>query len=550
MPNTIKYNTSSESNALSIGNMHIGVGDVEKGPTESTEYWNGINPPKGGYTIYQHKASGGPSILLPTSDAELIAMTNQIAGTSYTTINECFNYFAGETDKMVMFNPINGIITDSIELYLDANQIISYPHSGTSWKDISGEGRNGTLTNGVTFNSDGYMDFDGTDDYVAIDTYTFGNGNWTVNAWVAADVLDNQNLVSNTSGGPVTNAFGFDNNKIHYRNYDGAWQLHDGNTTLTTGQWYMVTWVNYAGDSASTGTMKMFVNGVADSSEFNSYVTNGGPCNAIGRNWGSTEYDGKIANISFHSKSLTDAEVYSLYFRGSIPTTSLSTAVDVGNYAGELDGTDVTDLISTATDFETETGEGGSVTYDSNYGGVLNLSSGRIYKPTLGWYGKFCSSWWQKMDSPPGSTLIFYTESFRGAGGCYRISSYITTSGTFGFRVWDNSSSSAGMGGTHTVTSTTNICDGDWHQTTLQWSNGSGNQTRGLYIYVDGVQEDYTDIIGNDGGYQYWHLGGSFGCVGDNTSTCLIGPVQFYKNYNLTNSEVVQNYNAYVNRFN
>ena len=53
----------------------------------------------------------------------------------------------------------------SIELYLDANQIISYPKSGTSWKDISGEGRNGTLTNGVTFNSDGYMNFDGEDDY-------------------------------------------------------------------------------------------------------------------------------------------------------------------------------------------------------------------------------------------------------------------------------------------------------------------------------------------------------------------------------------------------
>jgi hypothetical protein len=548
MPNSVQHSGTAVDNALGVGDMHVGV--PASGPTSVSGFYTGINPPSGGYTVYMNKGEGGPSIVCPANDAALIAFTENLTGESMADVNACFAYFAGETDKMVMFNPINGIITDSIELYLDANQIISYPHSGTSWKDISGEGRNGTLTNGVTFNSDGYMDFDGTDDYVAIDTYTFGNGNWTVNAWVAADVLDNQNLVSNTSGGPVTNAFGFDNSKIHYRNYDGAWQLHDGNTTLTTGQWYMVTWVNYEGDQASTGTMKMFVNGVADSSEFNSYVTNGGPCNAIGRNWGSTEYDGKIANISFHSKSLTDAEVYSLYFQGSIPTTSLVTATDVGNYAGELDGTDVTDLISTATDFETESAEGGSVTYDSNYGGVLNLSSGRIYKPTTGWYGMFATSWWMKMDSAPASDISFFTESKRTSGGCARIYSYISSTGYFTFRIWDNSSNSAGMGGTHTVTTTTNVCDGNWHQITCQWSNGSSNQTRGIYVYVDGVQEDYDDIIGNDGGYQYWHLGGVTGCVGEFTSTCLLGPIQWYKNYNLTNGEVVQLYNAYVNRFN
>jgi len=55
--------------------------------------------------------------------------------------------------------------------------------------------------------------------------------------------------------------------------------------------------------------MKMYVNGVADSSVFNSYTTNGGPCNAIGRNWGSTEYDGKVASVYINTKSLTDAEV-------------------------------------------------------------------------------------------------------------------------------------------------------------------------------------------------------------------------------------------------
>ncbi len=102
MPNAIKYNTSAETLALKKGNFWIGTGNVSKGPTSSTGYYNGITPPSGGYTIYLNKASGGPSIYTVTSDVQLISLTNSIAGTSYTTINQCFNYFDGQTDKMVV----------------------------------------------------------------------------------------------------------------------------------------------------------------------------------------------------------------------------------------------------------------------------------------------------------------------------------------------------------------------------------------------------------------------------------------------------------------
>ena len=165
----------------------------------------------------------------------------------------------------------------------------------------------------VSFDSSADISFDGTDDYISIPTYTFGNGSWTLNAWVNPDVVSGYNIMSNSSGGPVANAFGFNGGKIHYRNYDGAWKNHDGNTTLPINNWYMLTWVNYEGASASDGTMKMYVNGVADSDTFNSYTTNGGPCNAIGRNWTSAFYNGKIPQVSINTKSLSDAEVLQNY---------------------------------------------------------------------------------------------------------------------------------------------------------------------------------------------------------------------------------------------
>lgn len=57
------------------------------------------------------------------------------------------------------------IITDGLVLNLDAAQLRSYPTTGTTWRDLSGNGNNGTLVNGVGF-SGGSMVFDGVDDYV------------------------------------------------------------------------------------------------------------------------------------------------------------------------------------------------------------------------------------------------------------------------------------------------------------------------------------------------------------------------------------------------
>jgi hypothetical protein len=206
------------------------------------------------------------------------------------------------------------IVTEGLVMVLDAGNLVSYSGAGTTWKDLTTNGYNGTLTNGPTFSSlnGGYIVFDGSDDWVQIPTYTFGNGNWSVNIWVNTDSLSNYNLISNSSGGPVTNAFGFESNKIFYRNYDGNWQNNLGNTTLSTNTWYMLTWVNYAGASDSLGTMQMFVNGISDSSTFNSYTINGGPCNAIGRNWFSY-FSGEIGNVQFYNKSLTSSEVAQNY---------------------------------------------------------------------------------------------------------------------------------------------------------------------------------------------------------------------------------------------
>ena len=160
MPNAIKYSTDTQTLALKKGNYWIGTGDVGKGPTSSTDYWNGITPPTGGYTIYLNKASNGPSIYTPSNDSQLITITNRIAGASYTTINECFNYFNGQSDKMVVNRDVEGIVTDGLQLYLDAGLLPSYPQNGTTWTDLTGL-RTATINGSYSFNTGNGGYFDG-----------------------------------------------------------------------------------------------------------------------------------------------------------------------------------------------------------------------------------------------------------------------------------------------------------------------------------------------------------------------------------------------------
>jgi hypothetical protein len=63
-------------------------------------------------------------------------------------------------------------VTSGLVLELDAGNIKSYQSGSTTWFDKSGNGYNGTLTNGPTFNTGslGSIVFDGVDDYVQTST--------------------------------------------------------------------------------------------------------------------------------------------------------------------------------------------------------------------------------------------------------------------------------------------------------------------------------------------------------------------------------------------
>jgi len=183
MSNTIKYSEGSESLALNKGNWWIGTGDTNKGPSDVTGYYAGVTPPSSGYTIYTKREDNLPSIFVAQNDQELIFLTNQISELNFTTTQECLNYFQSQDDKLCVNREYENIVTDGLVLNLDAGYAPSYPTSGTTWYDLSGNGNNGTLINGPTFSGDSLV-FDGTDDRLNLSsTVSFSNTDMTSSYW-------------------------------------------------------------------------------------------------------------------------------------------------------------------------------------------------------------------------------------------------------------------------------------------------------------------------------------------------------------------------------
>jgi hypothetical protein len=374
MPNSIKYNVSAETLSLKKGNFWIGTGDVGKGPTSTTGFYNGITPPSGGYTIYLNKASNGPSIYVANNDTQLISLTNGIAGSNYTTVNECFNYYAGQSDKMVYNIDYQQTITNGLILHLDAKFIPSYPRNGTTWYDISSGGTNGSLVNGPTYSSNGAIVFDGTDDIVNISAIVL-SGNFSITQTV--------NLTS-TAQGPMPIGGGFYTGGADYRGYvwfrsnDTILFMVNGEVgyvfSVLSSKWINKT-INYT-VTRSGSTAKIYINGVEEGS--GSISTSNFTIRTIGASYNYPAYscNGSIYTTSLYNRSLTLSEILQNYYQGNIVTSNLLVNLDAGNvvsYPGT--GTVWNDLSGNGNHFTLYNGVG----YSTDNGGCLTFDGSNDY---------------------------------------------------------------------------------------------------------------------------------------------------------------------------
>jgi hypothetical protein len=207
-------------------------------------------------------------------------------------------------------------INDSgLVLALDAANTRSYPGSGTTWTDLSGNGLNATIGNSPTFSSShsGILTYSGGNSGATAtgtsSLFNVGTGDFTVELWVNV-----------SSFPPYSVAFSLDDNlsglgiivylvssPYNFRTWIGN---TDNNSVaqIATDTWYHLV------ISRLSGTVSKYINGSLDSTHVASGSCSTGQTAKIAWRYGAAyNYTGSVGIVRFYNSALTAAQVAQNY---------------------------------------------------------------------------------------------------------------------------------------------------------------------------------------------------------------------------------------------
>ena len=437
------------------------------------------------------------------------------------------NYFAVGPDYYA------DIDADNLGLYIHGNQIISYPTTGSIWYDISGQNNRFNLINGPAYNANGWINFDGTNDYaVAVNTTlpSAATSPFTLMAIARTNSGTGYQTVLGTGG--LFSQIGFVNGNsfVYGRNAGSGGLLYTNGGTIITGRFYHMV-MTYNGSTAT-----VYLNGVATQTGVN-IGSNGGTngvhvLSSYTPSAASEILTGDIAEAYVYPKALTAADVAQNYYGGPVVTGSISGSYNAGNLVSYAPG-------STAT-----------------YNMAANIISGSLqngvaYSPTNGGYWSFDGSddrillegsttnaW--RLDSTPSWTVNAWIRVPNGSSTSSGLTYQGILSNTNGgpihsvFQVANSSISYAHYNNAwFTKSGTIPVNDGNWHM--LTWVNSSNS----MNFYVDGKFDSTVDSTMTGPGY--------LDVIGSSLGTALLGDIaslQINQGKAMTAAEVLQQYNA------
>lgn len=214
------------------------------------------------------------------------------------------------------------VVTNGLVLSLDAADRNSYPGSGTTWRDMSGNGNNASLVNSPTFDSSngGCIVFNGTSQYANVGTYKFNTAAGTISYWFkpTTNITANINKRPWGSGGDFEARF---NNPVLNGGLSHDLGSSGGNfLTSTTISWLNTVWYNVVITwDTSVTRQSIYVQSVLESTSTSvntatlTGITTGnfyiGTSTAI-----SGQYiDARFATFTIYNRELSAAEVLQNY---------------------------------------------------------------------------------------------------------------------------------------------------------------------------------------------------------------------------------------------
>jgi hypothetical protein len=336
MPNPVAYNaTTPPSGGFQRATITYGLSGSNYGANSpgGLTYYNSLPTSSAwvivsdSYTLGLSTQGNAKPVMWSTGSASTGSLIRLINGlpsmtSSFTDYYSAVNWLQSTNKYFLLNNGYENIVTDGLVLNLDAGWWNSYPTTGTTWTDLSGNNYTGTLTNGPTFNSanSGSIVFDGTNDYCQLSQNIFNTSypGVTFGAWVYLNGSTGEALIAGvwnqTANGDQAALFIFSNGPfiavsdgVNGENGAGA------SNTLNVNQWYYIaaSWnsnrtYKYYQNGSLLGTGTQGGNGWNSSSTANFEI--GGENNASIR-----YFNGRIACSQVYNRTLSDSEVLQNY---------------------------------------------------------------------------------------------------------------------------------------------------------------------------------------------------------------------------------------------
>lgn len=267
--------------------------------------------------IYNYKARLIKlSAILPTSvlttlklnDSIIIRDSKYLINTYTTDLTTGLVQFELLTDERV-----RGLPPDpSLKLNLDAGNSLSYPGTGTTWTDLSGSNNNGTLLNGLTFDSGngGSIVFDGTDDYINCgNSTTLQNQTFTYCLWIFPQIPTGVSTLIGfgaLAGGPQ---FRIESSRKLALLRQNVTPFTVSTGTINYNQWNYVC-VSYLNPNAS-----YYINGVnaGTASSSQTFTFSDFWIGNRALTTSSEIYKGKISQVQVYNRALTPTEILAIF---------------------------------------------------------------------------------------------------------------------------------------------------------------------------------------------------------------------------------------------
>ena len=285
-----------------------------------------------GYLDGVFKGSVNLTFQSPMDDSLLFYMnfgyrtiTSQGDGTDFNGrfgIMRVYNKALTDAEVLSNYNStlptIVNLTTNGLVLYYDPSSVSSYPGSGTTITDLSGNGRNGTMSN-ITYTYP-YFTYNGSSSQISIADNALlepESGDWTMEVWVNQSVSGNDVVLGKFPAGGATVSYSIRTTNTSYYAQVASNSGFQNSTTHvgTIGIWYQIV---YVFTNVAANTFQTFVNGASIGSVGHSLTSLlNTTTNLYIGSYNNGEYaqwfDGKIGITRLYNRALTSAEVLNNY---------------------------------------------------------------------------------------------------------------------------------------------------------------------------------------------------------------------------------------------